>query len=93
MSAICRKLHIRVKSYVSIATMSLHTFTSRSSAVRIARGYRLEGRDLIPSGETLLSSSRLHTCSGVISPGVKQPRRKADDSPPSNVGVKNGEAV
>jgi hypothetical protein len=40
-----------------------------------------------------LTHSPIQCVPGALSPGVKQPRREADHSPPSSAEVKNGGAI
>jgi hypothetical protein len=72
---------------------------SRSSAVGIATGYGLDGREVwvrVPVGSRMLAlhifqaDSGIHPTSptewvpGVLSPVVKRPEREADQSPPTS---------
>jgi hypothetical protein len=81
------------------------TVRSRDSAVSIATGYGLDDRGSIPSkGKIFLFSTAsrpalgptqpsIQYVLGALSPGVKQPGREADHSPPSIAGLKNGGAI
>jgi hypothetical protein len=78
---------------------------SQDSLVGIATGYSLDGRGSIPGRGKRFSSTpqrpyRLWGPFSLISngyravfPGVKQPGREADHSPPSSAEVKNGGAI
>jgi hypothetical protein len=78
---------------------------NRDSSVRIASGYRLDGRGLIPDSETNFFFSTVfkptvgvHTTSYPIgaesfSPGVKRLGRETVHSHPSNAEVKNDRTV
>jgi hypothetical protein len=73
---------------------------SRASSVGIATDYGLDAQGSIPGRDkrfflysTAPTLVRIQWVSGVLSPGVKRPRREADHLHPSNAKVKNGGAI
>jgi hypothetical protein len=79
---------------------------SRNSSIDIATDYGLDGRGSIPSRDKGIffyytaskqalgpTQTPIQWIRETITPGIKQPGREADQSPPSSAQVKNGGAI